>query len=73
MNTPKLPPLSKGESRIYNLLSKGGKYSVADLTISLHLCDPRHYIRALRKKGVKVLDDVQKTENGGRFKLYYLG
>lgn len=73
MNTPKLPPLSKGESRIYNLLSKGGKYSVADIAIALHICDPRGFIRTLRKKQIRILDNWQKSENGGRFKLYYLG
>ena len=60
------------QRRVLNLLSDGKQYSVADISIALHLSDPRAIIRDLRNKGV-VIDDVWcSAEHGGRFKRFFM-
>lgn len=39
------------QERVWDLLKQGGTYSVYDLTVKLHLADPRAHIRELKKKG----------------------
>lgn len=69
---PQPPALSRGERRVYNVLSEGGKYSAADIATRLHLCDPYSYLRRLRNKGVKLSTDTRVSEYGTRFKVYGL-
>lgn len=64
--------LSRGETRLYNLLSNGGRYSSADIAAHLHLCDPYSYLRRLRSKGVVICDEQRKSEYGTRYKVYFL-
>lgn len=68
-DTPTLPRLQRA---VYNLLSQGGQFSAADISIRLHLSDPRGHIRCLRDKGIRVLDEWRTSEHGTRYKLYYL-
>ena len=60
------------QRRVYNLLIKGGIYSVADISIALRLSDPRSIIRDLRKKGIPVADVWCNGGHGGRFKRYFI-
>lgn len=65
--------LSFHELRVLNFLSRGGRHSVADISIGLHLSDPRSVIRNLRAKGVPVLDEWYKCANShGRYKKYFV-
>lgn len=64
--------LPRGQRRVLSLLMEGGNYSVADITIRLHISDPRSYIRDLRQKGFNILDGWRDSEYGGRYKVYYL-
>lgn len=67
--TDTLPRIQK---KVYDLLAGGGKYSTADISICLHLGDPRGHISELRKKGIPILDEWQESEYGTRYKVYFL-
>lgn len=65
--------LPRIQQSVYRHLQRGGKYSAADLSIALFLCDPRGHIAALRNKGFEILDDWRENaETGTRYKVYYL-
>jgi len=66
------PKLSAHQGTIYNILSRGGKYSVADLSVYTHFSDPRSHIRNMREKGVPVRDEWRTTATGARYKVYYI-
>lgn len=67
--------LAPQQKRVYNILARGGRYSVVDISNGLHLADPRSTIRGLRKKGIPILDEWHPNANGrGRgFKKFFLG
>lgn len=66
--------LTYTESRVLNFLNRGGRHSVADISIGTHLSDPRSVIRNLRAKGVPVLDEWHNCTNShGRYKKYFIG
>ena len=67
--TENLPRLQK---QVYDLLAKGGKYSAADISLHLHLCDPRGHIAELRNKGIPIKDEWQDGDFGTRYKVYFL-
>lgn len=67
--TESLPRL---QGLVYGLFARGGKYSAADVSIRLHLSDPRGHISKLRAKGIAVLDEWRKSEHGTRYKVYFL-
>lgn len=69
-DTEKLPRIQR---KVFELLRKGGRYSVADISTILHLSDPRGHIAALRRKGFAISDEWVTTEYGGRFKRYFVG
>ncbi len=54
------------------MLSQGGKYSAADISTRLHLCDPRGHIAVLRKKGFAIHDEWREGDFGVRYKVYFL-
>ena len=60
------------ERKLLNLLKEGNKYSVTDISQRLRLSDPRSVIRYLRNKGIPVQDVWRKTEDGKRYKVYFL-
>ncbi len=60
------------QNRILKLLSAGGHYSAADISVALHLSDPRSLIRRLRHKGIPILDEWHNAAHGGRFKKYFI-
>lgn len=73
MNKELLQTLSNKQKRILQALARGGKCSVADLTISTHFSDPRSYIKVLRDKGVKIVDEWRRNSEGdGQYKVYFL-
>lgn len=67
-----LQQLPKHQRAILRILSDGGKYSAADLTVRTHYCDPRGHIKELRDKGIDILDEWRQTDDGIRYKVYYL-
>lgn len=67
-----IPELPRIQRAVYKLLQRGGKLSAGDISVALHLSDPRGHIRNLRDKGICILDEWQKSEYGTRYKLYYL-
>lgn len=62
--------LSNRQRNVLNLLRRG-KHSAADITIALGLCDPRSYIRTLRDKGFKIVDEWVEGKDT-RFKKYWI-
>lgn len=60
------------QQRVINLLSDGGHYSVADISVALHLSDPRSVIRNLREKGYPISDKWCDAVHGGRYKKYFM-
>lgn len=57
---------------VYDLLKGGGKYSVADISIALHISDPRGHIAKMRAKGIVILDEWRTSEYGVKYKVYYI-
>lgn len=65
--------ITNREKRLIRLLSEGGRYSVIEIAIRLHIGDPRSNIRHLRSKGIEILDEWVSTKDGvGRYKRYYM-
>ena len=60
------------QKRVLSLLQRGEKLSAADITVALHVSDPRSHIRDLRAKGIEISDEWVKAEHGGRFKRYFI-
>lgn len=64
--------LPRVQAKVYRLLCGGGKYSAADISVRLHLCDPRGHISALRTKGINIHDEWREDKYGVRYKVYFL-
>lgn len=64
--------LPRIQQMVFDLLSDGGKYSAADISIRLYLSDPRGHIAELRKKGIPIHDEWKENEYGARYKVYFL-
>lgn len=60
------------QKRVLSLLQRGEELSAADITVALHVSDPRSHIRDLRAKGVPIADVWCDSEHGGRFKRYFI-
>lgn len=60
------------QRRVFNMLRKGGQYSVADISTNLQLSDPRSLIRTLRHKHIPIGDIWCKGTHGGRYKRYFI-
>lgn len=71
MDAKTIQSLTTHEASIFAVLAEGGKYSVADMTIRTHFCDPRSTIAAIRRKGIQIKDEWKKSRNG-RYKVYFL-
>lgn len=64
--------LSKRQKKVFNLLLSG-KHSVTDITIKTGYSDPRHYFRALKKKGIPIKGEWVNPSKGVKYKLHWLG
>ncbi|MBO5814023.1 MAG: hypothetical protein J6R13_05865 [Alistipes sp.] len=69
---PNTEALGRIAQKVLTLLSKGGLYSVVDITNRLGISDPRGHIRDLRAKGYSIGDIWVTTHYGNRFKKYFL-
>lgn len=64
--------LTRQEQRLYDMLRRGGCYTVADITRELGQCDPRGHISRMRRKGVGIADKRVIRPDGVCHKLYWL-
>lgn len=64
--------LTRQEQRLYEMLRRGGRYTVADITRELRQCDPRGHISRMRRKGVGIADKRVTRPDGVNYKLYWL-
>ncbi|MDE7460390.1 MAG: hypothetical protein K2M85_04810 [Paramuribaculum sp.] len=64
--------LSRQEQRLFDLLARGGRYTVADITRALGQCDPRGHISRMRRKGIAIADERVSHPDGVTYKLYWL-
>lgn len=64
--------LPRLQRKVFEMLSRGGKYSAADISAALHLCDPRGHIAILRQKGIAIHDEWIQSDCGIRYKVYFL-
>lgn len=69
---PNINQLGRIAQKVLTLLSKGGMYSVVDITTRLGISDPRGHIRDLRAKGYPICDIWVTTHYGNRYKKYFL-
>lgn len=72
LNQNILSRLSSRQLKLLNILSNGGKHSVADLSVVTHYSDPRGHIRKLRDKGVPIRDEWRVAADGVRYKVYFI-
>lgn len=63
--------MTRRRARIRALLEERPR-SVTELTILTGFCDPRSYIRYLRRNGVNVSDKWESGPDGARYKVYYI-
>lgn len=66
------PALPRQQKKVLYFLSKGQPRSVAEMAATLWLADPRAVIRCLRAKGYPIWDKWQVSQNGSRYKVYYI-
>lgn len=64
--------LTRQEQRLYEMLRRGGRYTVADITRELGQCDPRGHISRMRRKGIGIADKRAIRPDGVNYKLYWL-
>lgn len=64
--------LTRQEQRLYEMLRRGGRYTVADITRELGQCDPRGHISRMRRKGIGIADKRVIRPDGVNYKLYWL-
>ena len=64
--------LTRQEQRLYFMLSRGGQYTVADISRELGQCDPRGHIARMRRKGIPIADKRVSNSEGINYKLYWL-
>lgn len=72
MENQTLMSLTIQERKLFNLLREGNKYSVPEISQRLWLADPRSVIRCLRNKGLPIEDEWRKTNDGKRYKVFFL-
>ena len=65
----KLPVCQK---KVLDCIFFGGSVSKNDISVKTHVCDPGGHIRYLRFKGFPIADEWITTDNGIRFKRYFL-
>ena len=58
--------------RVIDLLSDGFRHSVLDISRRLRIADPRSVIRSIRKSGIVVYDMWETSQNGNRYKSYWI-
>lgn len=63
--------MTRRRSRIRALLEEKPR-SAAELTIITGYCDPRSYIRYLRRHGINVTDEWRTGADGSRYKAYFI-
>lgn len=63
--------MTRRRARIRALLEQQPR-SVTELTIITGFCDPRSYIRYLRRHGVNVTDEWRTGSDGSRYKVYFI-
>lgn len=63
--------LTRRRARIRALLEQQPR-SVTELTVMTGFCDPRSYIRYLRRHGVNVTDEWRTGSDGSRYKVYFI-
>lgn len=63
--------MTRRRARIRRLLEQQSR-SVTELTMITGFCDPRSYIRYLRKHGIKVTDEWRHGSDGSRYKVYFI-
>ena len=64
--------LPRQQRRVFDLLCKGGRYSVTDIVRILGQTDPRGHISRLRSKGIKIDDERITAPEGVNYKVYWL-
>ena len=64
--------LPRQQRRVFDLLCKGGRYSVTDIVRNLGQSDPRGHISRLRSKGIKIDDERITAPEGVNYKVYWL-
>lgn len=72
MENQTLMSLTIQERKLFNLLREGSKYSVPEISQRLWLADPRSVIRCLRNKGLPIEDEWRKTNDGKRYKVFFV-
>lgn len=65
-----IPKITNRQRSVLNLL-RNGKHSATDISIVLGYSDPRSYIKTLRDKGFKIVDEWVEGKDT-RYKLYWL-
>lgn len=63
--------MTRRRARIRALLEQQPR-SVTELTVITGFCDPRSYIRYLRRHGVTVTDEWEQGADGARYKVYFI-
>lgn len=67
--TKKLSPL---QQKVYDLLLTG-KFRTVEISLRLHIADPRRVIKCLRDAGIAVSDVWDKSERyNAQFKRYFI-
>ena len=72
MENQTLMSLTIQERKLFYLLRGGSKYSVPEISQRLWLADPRSVIRCLRNKGLPIEDEWRKTNDGKRYKVFFV-
>jgi hypothetical protein len=65
----KLPICQK---KVFDCIFFGGGVSKSDISAKTKVCDPGGHIRDLRCKGFAIADEWITTDNGIRYKRYFL-
>jgi hypothetical protein len=65
-------PLARIQRKVYAAFAGGAKLTAADISIITHCSDPRTHIRSLRHKGIEILDEWRNSDDGVRYKVYWL-
>lgn len=64
--------LTLQEQRLYDMLKRGGRHTVADITRELGQCDPRGHISRMRRKGINVASERITRPDGINYNVYWI-
>lgn len=69
---PYTPKLTEQEQKFYNILQRGGRYTIADFSHELGICKVFGIVMSLQSKGLIISSEEVRRNDGSKYELFWL-